>query len=237
MEFYNSVNKLGIVDDVLFLCNTTTGSYALPDIVRNVNQAYNDVTRLIWECSDDWQYDDSNRTDLPKILTTLTHGTSQYAIPSTAQKIERVEVKDINGNWVKLEQIDYKDIGVALPEYMETAGLPIHYDLIGNYINLYPTPSSAYCTTASGMAVYVDRDVTLFTSASTTACPGFAPQFHRILSLQVALDFEQDSQKRNLFLVEKNQLVEGLKRFYNSRSIERRSEIRPANKKNHRQYE
>jgi hypothetical protein len=115
--------------------------------------------------------------------------------------------------------------------------MPIYYDLIGNYINLYPTPATTYVTESSGMAVYVDRDVTLFTSASTTACPGFASQFHRILSLGAALDFEQDVNKRNLFIAEKQQLSEGLKRFYSTRSIEGRTEIKPSGKKYKRQYE
>lgn len=237
MEFSNTANSQGICEDVDFLCGTTTASYPLVAKVRNINQAYHDVTRLIWECSDAWQYDDSNKNDIPRVLTTLTGGTHQYTIPSTAQKIERIEIKGVNGQWIKLNQIDYKDVDVALPEYFSADGLPIYYDLIGNYINLYPGPSTDYVTTASGMAVYIDRDVTLFTSASTTACPGFAPQFHRILSLQASLDFEKDINNRNFLLTEKTQLMEGLKRFYNSRDIERRTEIKPSNKKYHRQYE
>ncbi len=239
MNFSNTATSQGICEDVDFLCGTTNTSYPLVDKVRNINQAYHDVTRLIWECSDTWQYDDINKGDIPKVLTTLTGGTKQYAIPSTAQKIQRVEIKDQNGNWVKLSQIDYKDIGIALPEYMETDGLPSSYDLIGNYINLYPTPAATSVTEASGMAVYVDRDVTLFTTASVTAgvSPGFAPQFHRILSLQAALDFEKDPGQKNLFLTEKQNLIEGLKRFYSTRSIEARTEIMPSGKRRRHQYE
>ena len=237
MEFSNSVNKQGLVEDIDFLCGTNSSSYPLNDKVRNINQAYQDVVRLIWECCDTWQYDDSNATDIPKVLTTLASGTQEYAVPSTAQKIRRIEVKDVNGNWIKLQPIDYKELGVALPEFLKTDGLPIYYDLVGNYINLYPTPSSTYITEASGMAVYIDRNVSLFTSASTTGVPGFTPQFHRLISLQVALDFEKDPGQRNLFLVEKNQLTEGLKRFYNSREVETRTGIRPSNKRNRRTYE
>ena len=237
MEFSNSVNKQGLVDDVNFLCGTNTTTYPLADMVRNVNQHYHDVTRLIWESSDSWQYDDSNKTDLPRILTTLVNGQQDYSVPSTAQRIHRIEVKDAAGNWVRLTQLDYKDVGVALPEYMETNGLPVQYDLNGNSIYLYPSPATSYVTMASGMAVYVDRDVTLFTTASTTATPGFASQFHRILSLGAALDFEKDPGQRNLFLAEKQNLTDGLKKFYGSRSVERRSEIRPAGKKHQKQYE
>jgi len=237
MEFSNTANSQGLCEDVDFLCGTTTASYPLVAKVRNINQAYYDVNRLIWDSCDTWQYDDSNNTDIPKVLTTLTGGTHQYAVPSTAQKIRRIEIKDINGLTTKLRPIDYKDIGISLPEYMSADGLPIYYDLIGNYINLYPGPAATHVTTSSGMAVYVDRNVTLFTSGSTTAAPGFAPQFHRLLSLQAALDFEKDPQQRQLFLAEKGQLTEGLKRFYSSRSVETRTSIRPSNKRQHRTYE
>jgi len=237
MEFSNSTNKLGLCEDVDFLCGTTTASYPLNDKVRNLNQAYYDVNRLIWECCDNWQYDDSNKTDLPKVMTTLASGTATYTIPSTAQRIHRIEVKDVNSNWLKLKPIDYKDIGISEQEYYKDSGLPVYYDLIGNLIRLYPAPSSVYVIESSGMAVYVDRNVGLFTSASTTASPGFAPQFHRLLSLQASLDFEKDPGQRNLLLAEKQQLTDGLKRFYSTRSVEYKTEIMPAHKRHRRQYE
>ena len=237
MEFSNTASCQGIVQDIDFLCGTNTTTYPLVDKVRNINQAYRDVNRLIWDVCDQWQYDDANNTDTPKALTTLTGGTKTYAIPTTSQKIRRIEVKNANGDWVKLEPIDYKDINEALPEFLETAGLPIYYDLVGQFISLYPTPAADKVTTSSGMAVYMDRDVVSFTTASTTLEPGFAPSFHRILSLQAALDLEQDANKRNLFVAEKTQLTEGLKRFYGSRMVEDKVEIMPRNKKYYHQYE
>ena len=237
MQFSNSGTKQGLIEDIDFLCGSNSSSYALADKTRNLNQAYQDVTRLIWEVEDDWQYDDSNATDIPVAYGTLVHSQQNYEFPTDAQRVRRIEIKDSNSNWVKLVNKDYRDVDIALPEFQSDAGLPMFYDMIGRSIFLYPTPSSAYCTLASGMAVYVDRDVTLFTTASTTASPGFAPQFHRILSLQASLDFEKDVNQRQLWLVEKSNLVEGLRRFYGSRETERRSEIRPANKKHFRQYE
>lgn len=237
MEFSNTANSQGLIEDVDFLCGSNSSSYPTVHKTRNINQAYQDVTRLIWEVSDDWQYDDSNATDIPLAYGTLVHSQQNYEFPTDAQKVRRIEIKDVNGEWVKLSPMDYRDVDVALPEFQSDAGLPMFYDMIGRSIFLYPTPSSAYCTLASGMAVYVDRNVTLFTTASTTASPGFAPQFHRILSLQAALDFEKDVNQRQLWLAEKVNLIEGLKKFYGSREVERRSEIRPANKKHFRQYE
>jgi hypothetical protein len=238
MEFSNTANSQGLLQDVDFLCGTTTASYPTVDKVRNINQAYHDVTQMIWNSCDNWQYDDSNATDYPMARTSLTDNTMVYAIPSTARRIKRVEIMAADGNWVKLLAYDYKDIkNEAILEDIKDVGLPVYYDLVGNFIYLYPTPTSTYVTNSSGMAVYVDRDVTLFTSASTTAVPGFAPQFHRILSLQAAIDFEKDANQRQLFIAEKTQLVDGMRRFYGTRNVEKRIEITPSNKRYRHIYE
>lgn len=236
--YFNSLgNSQGLVQDVLFLTRSTTASYPLVDITRNINSEYNNVNRLIWECSDTWQYDDSNATDLPISITDLVHNQNDYSLPTTAQRIERVQVEDINGNWVKLTAIDRNDIGVAVEEFLNTPGVPQYYDLLGTSLVLYPTPSSAYCTTTSGLEIFYQRNVTEFTTASTTASPGFATPFHKILSLQAAIDFGEDTNKVQLWMAEKSNLIEGLKKFYGNRSIERRSVINPAGKKFQRQYE
>lgn len=239
MEFNNTANTaLGICQDIDFLCGTTTASYPLADKVRNINQAYSDVNRLIWECCDTWQYDDTERTDLPIAKTSLLDEQQDYSVPTTAQRIFRIEVLDSAGNWQKLQPLDYKDVGgFALPEYMETAGMPLYYDLVANSIFLYPKPAAENCTLTNGLAVYFSRDISLFTTASTTGSPGFAAPFHRILSLQAAIDFEKDPDQRKIFVAEKTQLIEGLKRFYSTRSVEKRAEITPSNKRQHRQYE
>ena len=80
--------KDGLVQDVHSLTHTTTASYAIADVCRNVNQSYHDVTRLIWESSGAWQYDDSNKTDLPIATTDLVAGQQDYELPSLARRVE-----------------------------------------------------------------------------------------------------------------------------------------------------
>ena len=236
MQYNSATNKNGLVQDVCFLCHTTTASYPLEDITRNINQSYHDVNRLIWECADNWDYDDSNNTDYPTAYVTLSDGVQRYAVPSTAQRIKRIEIKDANSNWVKLEPLIDEDIDVSLRETFDTPGLPIYYNLVGTQLEFYPAPSSGYVTTASGCAVFLDRDITEFTTASTTASPGFATPFHRILSLQASIDFTTDPNDRQLFMGEKSNLVEGLKKFYGNRSLEQDAQIRPSGRRNWRQY-
>ena len=237
MDFSDTTNMQGLLQDVDFLARSTSASYPVNDKTRNINQAYQKAVSLIWESADDWQYDDSNATDLPKTLTNLTHNTASYAVPSTSQKIHRIEIKDSQGEWYKLNPIDYKDLDVALDEFYSEANRPIHYDLVGNYVTLYPAPSSAYTTLASGMCMRVSRDVTLFPTSATTAVPGFAPNFHRYLSVCAALDFVPDNQDRQLLVGMKTQIEADIKRFYSSRGTERRPQIRPRGKKFWRTYQ
>lgn len=236
MQFSSLVNKQALVQDALFLCQTTTAAYPLEDITRNINQHYHDVNRIIWEVADGWHYDDSNNTDMPTAYVSLVDDQQRYTIPSTAQRIRRVEVKDSNSNWSKLEPLPEREITMSLREFLETPGMPHYYHLVGNLIEFYPPPDTSYVTLASGAAVFLDRDITEFTTASTTATPGFATPFHRILSLGAALDFEKDPQQIRKMMTEKVDLLEGLKRFYGNRAVEMRHSIVPDNRRRWRQY-
>jgi len=235
MEFNYNTNKDSLYDDVDYLCGSTSATYPILDKRRNIYNAYTDVSRLIWEVAYGWQYDDSNRTDLPIAQTTLVHGQQDYSIPTNAQRLERVEVKTSGGDWVKLRNIDSRNISTAIDEFEETDGLPIYYDMIGRSIMLYPTPSSAYCTMTSGLQVVVSRDVSAFASAST-AEPGFARPFHRLLSLGAAIDFTRDPSEQKRLVQMKDRLEKGLIRFYSKREEEGKTRIEPHNKKNWCQY-
>jgi len=230
------VNITNIKADIDFLCGTTSGTYPDADKIRNINIAYNDVARLVWESAAGWQFDDSNATTLPIAKTTLVHNQQDYSLPTDAQKLEEVIVKDSAGNWNKLKPFDIHDITIAPEEYMETTGLPVYYDMIGRSIMLYPTPSSAYCTMTSGLGVYVSRNVTEFATSASSEVPGFAIPFHRILSYAVALDFSQDNSQRQVWAAQKERLERGLINFYAKRDVEVNTNIKPNQRKIWRQY-
>lgn len=222
--------------DIDFLCGSTSATYLLADKIRNINVAYQDVARIIWESADGWQYDDSNNATSPIVTKSLTEDSQSYSIPTTAQRVQGVEVKDDGGTWHKLKPVDIHDVDVAMSEFHSSAGLPIYYDLAGQFINLYPKPTSASVTLTSGMQIYVDRDVTEFGLGATTASPGFAKPFHRILSYAVALDFLRDDEEKQFYALQKNRLEEGLKRFYSKRNKEHKTKIKPGSKRFWRQY-
>ncbi len=228
------MNITEIKRDIDMLVGSTSATYLNVDKIRNINVAYQDVARTIWESAAGWQFDDSNATTIPLVKTTLVHGQQDYSLPTTSQRVESVIVKDSGGNWKKLSQFDIHDTTIALPEFYEGNNLPLYYDLVGRSIMLYPTPSSAYCTLASGLGVYINRDVTEFGVSAASTVPGFATGFHRILSYAAALDFTQDATDRQFLLTQKERLQNGLVRFYSKRSVEEKQQIKP--QRNARRY-
>ena len=230
------MNISNLKSDTHFLCGSTSGTYPDADLVRNLNIAYQDVARTIWSSAGGWQFDDSNSTTLPIAKTTMVHNQQDYTLPSTTQRVEEVVVKDSSGQWTKLRPFDIHDTTIAPEEYMDSTGLPLYYDLVGRSIMLYPTPSSGYCTLASGLGVYVSRDVTEFATTATTSTPGFATPFHRILSYAAAIDFSQDSNQRQALIAQKDRLEKGLINFYKDREVEKTISVKPNHKKYWRQY-
>jgi len=235
MQFSNTTTHDGLVQDVDTLCGTTNATYDIKEKTRNINQHYREVVALIHQVIYAWQYDDSNKSDLPIYTTTLVNGQKDYEIPSTAQRIDRVEILNSQGDYERITQKDYRDItSQAMSEYLDVDGEPIHYDLIGTSIFLYPSPATGSVTMAEGLKLYVSRDVDAFTTGDTSKAPGIAKAFHRLLSLGAALDYGPID--KDYVIRERDRLEDSLKTFYGNRNVEEKAKIVPANKKKWRQY-
>lgn len=233
----SGTSAVGLLSDIDFLCQTNATSYKTEDKIRNINNSYHEVSRLIRENEYGWQYDDANNSDLPIATTTLVHGQQDYELPDGAQDLNRAECLTTGGDYVKLTQMDWNDVDEAMTEFKEGNGLPEYYDLIGDSVMLYPAPSSASVTTAAGLKLYFNRDITEFPASATTASPGFATPFHRILSLDAAIMYEQDPQALSKFTTQRKELVDSLKVFYGHRDKERPRQIKPAARNHWAQYE
>jgi len=225
MEFSNTSQLSGLIQDCETLLGMDDGTISgdstlLKTFTRLMNAWYRRVNSWIWEVTGTWEYDDTNYTDLPEATTSLVNGQEDYTIPSTAQKIIRVEVLDKDGNYRKVEPIDQSMVDVALSEFQETDGLPMYYDIRGNSIFLYPAPSSDDVTLTKGLKVYFSRDIDEFSSTDTTKEPGFVRNFHRILSLGASYDYAISHEmfsKANYIKGELRDLVKELRNFYGAR--------------------
>lgn len=190
MKFNDLSTSAGLVQDANFWAKTDETKYPLKDKARNATEWLKKVGLWIWEASGEWSFDDSNLTTLPIATTDLEEGVGDYELPTTLLRLERVEVKDVNGDFRKLIPIDQADLqNTAIDEFRATNGLPIYYDVIGNSVNLYPKPTSTHVTLDDGLQVIVGRDVDPFLSTDTTKEPGFSEYFHRIVSIGMAMDY------------------------------------------------
>ncbi len=189
MVFSDAANNAGIVEDIDFLLSTNSTAYPLSDKTRNINRRYDEAVYMIMEADGRWKWDDTNNVAQPRGDISMTGQT--VPIPDTTYlTINRVEVLDVNGNYYKLLPFNEREISwQGMSEFLKTPGRPLFYEKVGNFLNLYPTPSSAYVTMTNGLRVFYQRNASYFVATDTTKVPGFAAPFHRVLSLGAALDY------------------------------------------------
>lgn len=223
--------------DIDFLCGSTSATYSPTNKRRNMNIAYHDVARIIWESDGGWRYDDSNATTLPEATTTLVHNQRDYTLPTTAFGIHRVEVQDSAGNWLKVEPLDMNEVHTGMAEVAGgSPGMPLYYELVGASVMLYPTPHSASVTTTNGLKIFTNRSVTEIAVTASTTSPGFATPFHRILSYAASIDFTQDEKQRQFLAVQKDRLEQAMTKFYSKRGTELKTTVKPAGRRTWRKY-
>jgi hypothetical protein len=97
-----------------------------------------------------------------------------------------MEVKDPQGNWVRLQPIDQTQIDVALDEFMSEGGTPQYYDKVtDNIIRFYPAPN--YDST-DGIKYYFQRNANYFETSDTTKETGLAPELDEYIVSCAALE-------------------------------------------------
>ena len=207
------MNVSALKAETRFFCGATSATYLNIDLMRNVNQEYHRVATLIWDSDSTWNYDDSNNTDSNKATRTIANLSASYLVPTTAIRIEGVEIKDNGGNWTKLKPITYHELPTSPESYFTGSGLPIQYMLEGNEIRLFPPPGTGYVTMSSGMAVRLSRAVTELGVDAVSTTPGFATPYHRMLSFAAAIDFMQDAKQKQFLLLQRDRLEKGLRIF------------------------
>lgn len=194
MQFYDSSGKKGLVQDAWRrIFNNTddhSADYPLLDMAASMNSYYDDVITKIMQSDHTWSWDDNNQTDLPIARVDIVAGQIDYGIGGdTYLKISRVEIKDNNGNWKQLMQFSSDMlVGRALGELATQSGVPSFYRLQGNSLFFDITPN--YGST-QGLRIFYQRAELVFlgNGSDNSKVPGFASQFHKILSVGCALDY------------------------------------------------
>ncbi len=209
------------------LVDADSTSYPAADLLRRVNDAYEESVSIIIGCDGRWQFDDTNFTDFPIGKATLVAGTKDYPFDVTHLEIERVEVLDNSGIWHQLDPLDISQIDGAINEFMKTDGLPQYYDKNGASVVLYPGPANGSVTLVAGLKVFFQRTAAIFTSAEVTTGtkkPGFASPHHYLISYKAALPYAMAYKKDRvpLLMAEIAKREEKLIEHYSRREKDRR---------------
>lgn len=229
MVLSNTTTRAGLIQD----CETLTGlgdkaisgnTTKQAEFIRLLNARYRMADTEIWKATGEWDFDDSNQSTLPMATTALVSSQSDYALPSTARKVERVEVKDINGNWNLVYPIDKSQFNEeAMTEFEETDGIPKYYDMVGNSLYLYPAPDTSLTSTTSSLKLYAARDIVAFSTTvnGTTSAvePGFDNHFHRYISLGASHDWcmGKPLQKTPVLKQQLKEITDDIHEYYGSR--------------------
>lgn len=174
-------------------CKTNTVSYPLVEKTADINLAIDKVFNLIFRASGRWQFDDSNHTDYPFIMTSLVSGQRDYSFTSDEQgnlilDIYKVMVKGTDGYYSDIYPVDQqsdKDME-SFYDNRNTSGIPSRYDKTGNGIFLDAIPN--YNST-NGIKVFINREGSYFTTSDTTKKAGFAGLFHEYLALEPSIRY------------------------------------------------
>ena len=232
MVFNDETNDAGIVQEARYFVGANSTSYPIKDITRNINRWFDKAVALIFKSSGRWQWDDSNQTTLPNATTDITSAQQDYTLDVSHLRIDRVEIKNEDGNWSKLIPFDKRDLDGAVEEFEKTDGLPRYYDVVGKSVILYPAPNFSQ---TDSLKVYFQRRGSYFATDDTTKVAGFAEIFHRYLSLGAAYDYalKNNVQNRNVLREEISAMEDEIQTFYALRQPDEHIRL-SANKVNYR---
>lgn len=191
MVFSDTVNNLGIVQQVRDMMRVDSTQWATSKIVNSVNNYLDTVAGYAIGADRRFQWDDTNHTKLPIGTTNLVANQSDYSFLTDEQgnailNLERIDILDSSGNYRQLKVLDMTEIEGALDTQLATAGLPQYYDKIAdNIIRLYPKPATSV---TSGLKFYFQRAPSYFAASDTTKQPGVPPLLHRGFVINAAYD-------------------------------------------------
>lgn len=210
--------KPSIIEDIDYILGTDTTSFPFAEKLRLINKWYLKVGMWIWDVDTSWKFDSSlNTTTLTRKLATIVANQLDYTIPTTALSIEKLEIKNKDGDYIEIE---YKDEFDNIPENDE-AGFPTQWKLEGRSIMLNKKPTADYVTLANGLRIFLSQQVTKFTKSDAAVSPGFEEQFHELLSKGPAFDFcvaNSMYDKANVLKSEINEMKKDLEEFYSNRN-------------------
>lgn len=166
--------------------NATTSSYSLASKTLDVNNALNNFFIIANSVAGNWRpVDDTNQTDYPIMYSDIVSGQQDYSFTTDENgnqvlDIYKVRMKDSDGNWFTLKQINQNEITDDKLDTTES-GTPTQYYINSNGLFLVQKPD--YNST-DGLEVWINRTSTYFLTTDTTKKAGIPWVFHEYLALR-----------------------------------------------------
>lgn len=231
MRFNDTNNPdKSIVHDIDWWCGTDSTSFPIEDKTRSINQWYYRVQTDIMSTDGRFQFDDRNQDKLPEFRANLVDGQALYTLPDEFMEVHAVEIKDTDGEFYRLDQIDIQDLDYTISDYRNTPGKPVEYDVTGDSLRFFPAPDQDSVTLTNGFKVYITRNIEVFETSDTTREPGFDDAYHRILSMGPAVDYlavNGTNEDRNEVQTMLQEMRQELKKSYSRRNVEGNTRLRP----------
>jgi len=193
MQYSNTTTKAGIVQFSEDLCKLGDGGITndttlFLKFTALLNQAYKKVAMALLRSDKYWKWDDSNYTDFPIATIDLVASQRDYTLPAstsggnaaTLWKINKVEILQSGSTYQTIDLMDLDE------EELTTTGLPTKYRLIGNSIRFQTAPTA---NLTSGLRITFQRSLVEFTTASTTAQPGFMDAYHDLIAYDASSSY------------------------------------------------
>ncbi|MCK9370987.1 hypothetical protein M0R04_13840 [Candidatus Dojkabacteria bacterium] len=224
--------------NIVSLINSNTKanatSYPIAEKVIDVNLAMDKVFEIIFQNSGKWQFDDSNHTDYPFIMTSLVSGQRDYTFTTDEQgnlilDIYKVMIKTGTGAtdyYVELPPVDQQsaDYTSGFWSGQNLTSIPSRYDKTANGIFLDAIPN--YSVT-NGLKIFINREGSYFTVNDTTKKPGFAGLFHEYLALFASYQYARRNGLKNqeVFKRDMLEMENQIEVYYSQRSRDEKQQI------------
>lgn len=227
MVFSDAVTYQGLIQDIDFLLfgngalfNT---DYSLADRTRNINIEWDAVISELFKADPNHKWDDTTNADLPFATLTLTSNLDHYDLLDSALVIHRVRMKDKGGTLKTLIPAVRSELTDA---ELNSTGEPDKYYKIGGVVFPVPVPDYGF---AEGVELEFQRGANHFVSTDTVKTPGFASQFHNILSVGAALRYAISQGMKNKIAqlrADKESIRNAIREHYEKRSPDEKPKLK-----------
>lgn len=179
------MNWTELVTECDWWAGTNATTYPLADKARNANKALRQIGRRIIRSMYAEGYLDNNSTTFNIETTDLVAGEDNVALEVGMFTVERVRVKDRNGNWKTIASVARREL---TDEDLSRTGVPEKFCRIGQSLLLSPIPNYSVFN-----GVEIEYQASLAQPFTPTGnddrTPGFDEDYHPLVGMMMARDY------------------------------------------------